>query len=37
MEVPQKISRGICEECGDNVDTLFLVDGKLLCESCRET
>lgn len=37
MEVPQNISRGICEECGDNVDTLLLVDGKLLCESCRET
>ncbi len=37
MEVPQRISRGICEECGDNVDTLLLVDGKLLCESCRET
>lgn len=37
MEVPQKISRGICEECGDNVDMLLLVDGKLLCESCRET
>ncbi|MCX9025758.1 MAG: CBS domain-containing protein [Candidatus Methanoperedens sp.] len=37
MEVPQNINRGICEECGDNVDTLLLVDGKLLCESCRET
>ncbi len=36
MEPPQKILRGICEECGDNVDNLFLVDGKLLCESCRE-
>jgi len=36
MEAPQKISRGICEECGDNVDNLFLVDGRLLCESCRE-
>lgn len=36
METPQKISRGICEECGDNVDNLLLVDGKLLCESCRE-
>lgn len=29
--------RGICEECGDNVDTLLEIDGKLLCESCRET
>lgn len=37
IEQPQKILRGICEECGDNVDTLLLVDGKLLCESCRET
>jgi len=36
-EPPQKIFRGICEECGDNVDELSLVDGKLLCESCRET
>lgn len=36
MAVPQKISRGICEECGDNVDNLFPVNGKLLCESCRE-
>lgn len=36
MEVPQKISRGICEECGDNVDSLFLVNGKLLCESCKD-
>lgn len=35
-EAPQKILRGICEECGDNVDNLLLVDGKLLCESCRE-
>lgn len=37
MEAPQTILRGICEECGDNVDNLLLVDGKLLCESCRET
>lgn len=36
METPQKISRGICEECSDNVDNLLLVNGKLLCESCRE-
>jgi len=36
METPQKISRGICEECGDNVDSLLLVNGRLLCESCRE-
>ncbi len=37
METPQKILRGICEECGDNVDNLLLVNGKLLCESCAET
>ncbi len=36
METPMKIHRGICEECGDNVDDLLLVNGKLLCESCRE-
>ncbi len=36
METPQKISRGICEECGDNVDNLLLVNGRLLCDSCRE-
>ena len=36
METPQKISRGICEECGDNVDNLLLVNGRFLCESCRE-
>jgi CBS domain-containing protein len=36
MEAPVKIHRGICEECGDNVDDLLLVNGKLLCESCRE-
>lgn len=36
METPQMISRGICEECGDNVDNLLLVNGRLLCESCRE-
>ena len=37
IEPTQKIMRGICEECGDNVDDLLLVNGKLLCESCRET
>ncbi len=37
METRQKINRGICEECGDNVDDLLLVNGKLLCESCAET
>ncbi len=36
MEASTRIDRGICEECGDNVDDLLLVNGKLLCESCRE-
>jgi signal-transduction protein with cAMP-binding, CBS, and nucleotidyltransferase domain len=36
-EIPQRIHRGICEECGDNVDYLLLVNWKLLCESCIET
>ncbi len=36
MEAPLKVSRGICEECSDNVDTLFLVNGRLLCESCKD-
>lgn len=37
LEPTQRLIRGICEECGDNVDTLLEIDGKLLCESCRET
>ncbi len=37
METPQMINRGICEECGDNVDDLLLMNGKLVCESCRES
>ncbi|MBE0522039.1 MAG: CBS domain-containing protein [Candidatus Methanoperedenaceae archaeon] len=37
MEVPQQILQGICEECGDLVDNLRFVNGKLLCENCRET
>lgn len=36
-ETPQQILKGICEECGYNFDNLLMVDGKLLCESCRET
>lgn len=36
METSVKIHRGICEECGDSVEDLLLVNGKLLCESCRE-
>jgi CBS domain-containing protein len=37
MDVPPQILHGICEECGDLVDNLLSVNGKLLCESCRET
>ncbi len=37
METPREVLKGICEECGDLVDNLILVDGKLLCEHCRET
>ncbi len=33
----EKVLKGICEECGDFVDNLMPVNGKLLCESCRET
>ncbi len=36
-ETPESTIKGICEECGDLVDNLSLVDGKLLCEHCRET
>ncbi len=34
---PKQVLRGICEECGGNVDDLVLTNGKLLCEDCRET
>jgi CBS domain-containing protein len=37
MEAPQTTIKGICEECGYIFDNLMLVDGKVLCESCRET
>ena len=29
------MDNGICEECG-NVDVLYKVDGRLICDSCRE-
>jgi CBS domain-containing protein len=35
-EPAQAPVRGICEECGDYVDSLLSMNGKLLCESCRE-
>jgi len=35
VEIPRTL-KGICEECGYSFDNLLMVDGKLLCESCRE-
>lgn len=37
METSGQVFKGICEECGYIFDNLSLVDGKLLCESCKET
>ena len=31
----EAIREGICEECG-NAEILYLEDGKLICENCRE-
>jgi len=31
------VMKGICEDCGYISDNLLMVDGRLLCESCRET
>jgi len=36
METPGQVIKGICEDCGYISDNLQLVEGKLLCESCRE-
>ncbi len=30
-----KIKEGVCEECG-NFDVLYEVEGKLICENCKE-
>jgi len=30
------IASGICEECGNYSDVLYYVNGKWLCESCKE-
>ncbi len=35
-ETPDQVLKGICEECGYIFDNLRMVDGKILCESCRE-
>lgn len=36
-EVPEIISRGICENCGKYSDNLDYFNGLLICEYCRET
>jgi CBS domain-containing protein len=36
IETPGPVMKGICEECGYIFDNLLTVDGKVLCESCRE-
>jgi len=37
MDTPGQVMKGICEDCGYISDNLQLVEGKVLCESCRET
>ena len=32
-----QVLKGICEDCGYISDNLMAVEGKLLCESCRES
>ncbi|MDF1556700.1 MAG: CBS domain-containing protein [ANME-2 cluster archaeon] len=36
-EIPEMISRGVCESCGRYYDNLDYLNGSLMCESCRET
>jgi CBS domain-containing protein len=36
-EIPDMISRGVCENCGKYSDNLDNLNGSLICESCRET
>ena len=31
----EKFSEGVCEECG-NFDVLYKVDGRMICEGCRD-
>ncbi len=35
-EASGQVMKGICEDCGYISDNLLMVDGRLLCESCRE-
>ncbi|MFZ3384192.1 MAG: CBS domain-containing protein [Candidatus Methanoperedens sp.] len=37
METEGRVFKGICEDCGYISDNLLELEGKLLCESCRET
>ncbi|HMB46621.1 MAG TPA: CBS domain-containing protein [Candidatus Methanoperedens sp.] len=37
METEGRVFKGICEDCGYISDNLLAIEGKLLCESCRET
>ena len=34
-ETEQSLDEGLCEECG-NFDILYNIDGRLICESCRD-
>lgn len=36
-DIPEIITRGICENCGRYSDNLDVLNGSLMCESCRET
>jgi len=35
VEKAKQVREGVCEECG-NYDILFMVNGTLLCESCKD-
>lgn len=35
-EIPEMISRGVCENCGKYSDNLDYLNGSLMCEYCRE-
>jgi CBS domain-containing protein len=35
-EIPEIISRGVCENCGKYTDNLGYLNGSLICESCKE-
>jgi CBS domain-containing protein len=37
LEIPEIISRGVCESCGKYSDNLDYFNGSLMCEYCRET